>query len=149
MRLGFECACVEALIRAYCGMIGTSSRYPRDGRQTVTDPRRAARSCSSTDLAWAWHSVSLPRRRSGDVDLTRLWFTRYATLLNYFSTSSTLKDRPILVLIQPNISMSFFQKNYLNPLEKDATAAGLKQIAEARPSGPSVKLSNSLTVPPP
>ena len=27
---------------------------------------------------------------------------QYATLLNYFSTSKTLKDRPIIVLIQPN-----------------------------------------------
>lgn len=35
--------------------------------------------------------------------------------------------------------MSFFQKNYLKPLEKDTTAAGLKQIAEVRTPGSALK----------
>ncbi|KAK4705167.1 hypothetical protein P7C70_g1037, partial [Phenoliferia sp. Uapishka_3] len=55
---------------------------------------------------------------------------QYATFLNYLSTSKTLKDRPLLVLIQPNISMSFFQKGYLSPLDSTTTATGLKSIAE-------------------
>lgn len=45
---------------------------------------------------------------------------QYATLLSHFSTSPTLKDRPILILIQPHISMSFFSSDYLHPPSQKA-----------------------------
>ena len=35
---------------------------------------------------------------------------QYATMLGYLSTAPTLKNRPLVVLIQPHISMSFFSK---------------------------------------
>ncbi|KAM0751691.1 hypothetical protein T439DRAFT_300689 [Meredithblackwellia eburnea MCA 4105] len=55
---------------------------------------------------------------------------QYATLLNYLCVSKTLKNRPIMILLQPNISMSFFSRGYLDPLEQHSTAAGLKRVAQ-------------------
>jgi hypothetical protein len=55
---------------------------------------------------------------------------QYATLLGYLQKAKTLQDRPIVVLVQPHISMSFFAKNYLNPPNDQTCCAGLKRMAE-------------------
>lgn len=55
---------------------------------------------------------------------------QYATLLGYLQKAKTLQNRPIVVLVQPHISMSFFAKNYLNPPNEQTCCAGLKRMAE-------------------
>lgn len=52
---------------------------------------------------------------------------QYATLLNYLSVHPSLKERPIMVLIQPHISMAFFSKHYLNPPDMQSCTAGIKR----------------------
>lgn len=57
---------------------------------------------------------------------------QYATMLGYLSTAPTLKNRPLVVLIQPHISMSFFSKGYLQPPDKETCTVGLMRIAKVR-----------------
>ncbi|GAA5871902.1 hypothetical protein JCM8547_003300 [Rhodosporidiobolus lusitaniae] len=53
---------------------------------------------------------------------------QYATLINVLSTSSCFRTRPILILLQPAISMSFFQKGYLNSPDQERCTAGLAKV---------------------
>lgn len=55
---------------------------------------------------------------------------QYATLLNYLSLDEGLKDRPICVLLQPSISMSFFSRGYLKPPGEEEGREGLKRIIQ-------------------
>lgn len=54
---------------------------------------------------------------------------QYASLLNYMSKAEHLKDRPIVVLIQPHISMSFFDRDYLKPPENKTCVKELIELA--------------------
>ncbi|GAA5885028.1 hypothetical protein JCM6882_007198 [Rhodosporidiobolus microsporus] len=53
---------------------------------------------------------------------------QYATLIHVLSTAPSLRTRPVLVLLQPNISMSFFQSGYLDPLDQKRCTAGLERV---------------------
>lgn len=55
---------------------------------------------------------------------------QYATLLSHLSTSKALKERPICVLVQPHISMSFFSRGYLTPPDKDSCTDGLLRMVK-------------------
>ncbi|GAA5973276.1 hypothetical protein JCM11641_003047 [Rhodosporidiobolus odoratus] len=53
---------------------------------------------------------------------------QYATLVHVLSTSPSLHDRPILVLLQPHISMSFFKRGYLDPPDQKRCTDGLERV---------------------
>lgn len=55
---------------------------------------------------------------------------QYATLLNYFSTHEMFKKRPVMVLIQPSISMAFFSKGYLEPPDMHSSTAAIRRAAK-------------------
>jgi len=55
---------------------------------------------------------------------------QYATLLNYFSIDKAIKDRPVMVLIQPSISMAFFSKGYLQPPDMQSSTVGIRRAAK-------------------
>lgn len=50
---------------------------------------------------------------------------QYATLVAVLGKSRALKRRPILVLLQPHISMSFFQRGFLDPPDQKRCTTGL------------------------
>ncbi|GAA5867473.1 hypothetical protein JCM3774_002914 [Rhodotorula dairenensis] len=50
---------------------------------------------------------------------------QYATLVSVLGKSRALRRRPILVLLQPHISMSFFQRGYLDPPDQKRCTTGL------------------------
>ncbi|GAA5933035.1 hypothetical protein JCM10213_009270 [Rhodosporidiobolus nylandii] len=52
---------------------------------------------------------------------------QYATLLSVLCTSPSLRTRPILVLLQPHISMSFFARGYLDPPDQKRCTQGLEK----------------------
>jgi pimeloyl-ACP methyl ester carboxylesterase len=55
---------------------------------------------------------------------------QYASLLTYIAKAEVLKERPVIIPIQPHISMSFFEKDYLRPPERVQTTKALVEIAE-------------------
>ncbi|SCV72611.1 BQ2448_4148 [Microbotryum intermedium] len=55
---------------------------------------------------------------------------QYGSMLSYFATSRQLADRPIIVLIQPHISMAFFSRDYLSPPTQKSIGVGITAIAQ-------------------
>lgn len=55
---------------------------------------------------------------------------QYATLVGYLAKAKVLADRPIVILVQPHISMSFFARNYLNPPNEQTSCAGLERMVK-------------------
>ncbi|GAA5941895.1 hypothetical protein JCM3775_004795 [Rhodotorula graminis] len=53
---------------------------------------------------------------------------QYTTLVSVLSKSRAVRNRPILVLLQPHISMSIFSPGYLDPVEQEDCAAGLDRV---------------------
>ncbi|GAA5998083.1 uncharacterized protein JCM10292_002311 [Rhodotorula paludigena] len=53
---------------------------------------------------------------------------QYTTLVSVLSKSRALRRRPILILLQPHISMSFFSKGYLDPVEQEGCTKGLERV---------------------
>ncbi|GAA6034999.1 hypothetical protein JCM8097_002136 [Rhodosporidiobolus ruineniae] len=53
---------------------------------------------------------------------------QYATLLSVLSTSPQLRRRPIVILLQPHISMSFFEPGYLDPPDQKRCTEGLERV---------------------
>ncbi|GAA5911046.1 hypothetical protein JCM8208_003969 [Rhodotorula glutinis] len=53
---------------------------------------------------------------------------QYTTLVSVLSKSRSVRNRPILILLQPHISMSIFSPGYLDPVEQDDCAAGLDRV---------------------
>ncbi|GAA5829033.1 hypothetical protein JCM11251_004103 [Rhodosporidiobolus azoricus] len=53
---------------------------------------------------------------------------QYATLVHVLSTHPSLRSRPVLVLLQPHISMSFFQSGYLDPPDQKRCTEGLERV---------------------
>lgn len=93
-------------------------------------------------LSWTWHGVRtqmLPCLSCDSLHSTLSnhgIFTpslaQYATLANHLSTSPKLKDRPIIILIQPSISMSFFDPQYLHPPDKKTLTGDLVEVCKVR-----------------
>lgn len=52
--------------------------------------------------------------------------------MSYFSRSRSLKDRPIVILLQPHISMSFFEKGYLDPPDDKRLVSALMKMVKVR-----------------
>ncbi|BGP37379.1 hypothetical protein JCM10450v2_001288 [Rhodotorula kratochvilovae] len=53
---------------------------------------------------------------------------QYTTLVGVLAKSRALRRRPILVLLQPHISMSLFSRGFLDPVEQEQCAAGLERV---------------------
>lgn len=53
---------------------------------------------------------------------------QYASLVSYFEQHPSLKDRPIILLIQPHLSMGFFHPDHLRPPNKESTTRGLRAL---------------------
>lgn len=87
---------------------------------------------SVTDLAWGmFPTLSFPLLLTV---LSLHSLAQYATLANHLSTSPKLKDRPIIILIQPSISMSFFDAEYLHPPDKKSLTRDLVEVAKVHSS---------------
>ncbi|KAK4703112.1 hypothetical protein P7C70_g3102, partial [Phenoliferia sp. Uapishka_3] len=55
---------------------------------------------------------------------------QYGPLLKYLSEAPDLSQRPIAVLIQPHISMSFFDRAYLKPPTQESCTRGIWRMCE-------------------
>ncbi|GAA5949001.1 hypothetical protein JCM21900_003168 [Sporobolomyces salmonicolor] len=53
---------------------------------------------------------------------------QYATLLSYFCSHRSLRNRPIMVLLQPHISMSFFARGYLDAPDQTRCTTSLERV---------------------
>ncbi|GAA6047697.1 hypothetical protein JCM3770_001724 [Rhodotorula araucariae] len=53
---------------------------------------------------------------------------QYTTLIGVLAKSRALRRRPVLVLLQPHISMSLFSRGFLDPVEQEQCAAGLERV---------------------
>ncbi|GAA6012658.1 hypothetical protein JCM10207_009071 [Rhodosporidiobolus poonsookiae] len=53
---------------------------------------------------------------------------QYATLISVLSTHPSIRTRPVLILLQPHISMSFFQRGYLDPPDQKRCTEGLERV---------------------
>ncbi|GAA5865382.1 hypothetical protein JCM1840_001549 [Sporobolomyces johnsonii] len=53
---------------------------------------------------------------------------QYATLASYLCSHRSLCNRPILILLQPHISMSFFARGYLDPPDQTRCTASLERM---------------------
>jgi len=53
---------------------------------------------------------------------------QYASLVSYFEQHPALKDRPLVLLLQPHLSMSLFHPNHLKPPNKESTTKGLRAL---------------------
>ena len=57
---------------------------------------------------------------------------QYVHLVSYLGTAKNLQERPVVILIQPHISMSFFSSDYLNPPDQKRCCEEFVQIAKVR-----------------
>ena len=57
---------------------------------------------------------------------------QYVHLVSYLGTAKNLQDRPIVILIQPHISMSFFSSDYLNPPDQKWCCDEFIEIVKVR-----------------
>ena len=53
---------------------------------------------------------------------------QYASLVSYFEKHPSLQSRPLVLLLQPHISMSFFHPQHLHPPNKTGTNRGLRAL---------------------
>lgn len=53
---------------------------------------------------------------------------QYTTLVSVLASSRALRRRPIMVLIQPAISMSIFERGYLDPPDQQRSSKGLERL---------------------
>ncbi|KAK9897587.1 hypothetical protein P389DRAFT_58697 [Cystobasidium minutum MCA 4210] len=53
---------------------------------------------------------------------------QYASLVSYFEQHPTLKNRPVILLIQPHLSMGLFYPDHLRPPNKESTVQGLRAL---------------------
>ncbi|GAA6060292.1 hypothetical protein JCM10212_002933 [Sporobolomyces blumeae] len=53
---------------------------------------------------------------------------QYATFMSYLCSHRSFRDRPILILLQPHISMSFFEKGYLDPPDQKGCTQSLERM---------------------
>ena len=53
---------------------------------------------------------------------------QYASLVSYFEKHPRLQDRPLILLLQPHISMSLFHSQHLRPPNKLSTTQGLRAL---------------------
>ncbi|GAA5970009.1 hypothetical protein JCM3765_007275 [Sporobolomyces pararoseus] len=50
---------------------------------------------------------------------------QYATFMSYLCSHRSFKNRPLLILLQPHISMSFFEKTYHDPPDQESLVKSL------------------------
>ncbi|KAK4048059.1 hypothetical protein OIO90_005960 [Microbotryomycetes sp. JL221] len=55
---------------------------------------------------------------------------QYASMLSYLAKAKTLQDRPIVILIQPHISMSIFTKYHRLPPSEKTLCQGVERMAK-------------------
>lgn len=55
---------------------------------------------------------------------------QYMTFVHYLSTANTFMERPVVVLLQPHISMSIFSRGYLKPPSETTTVEGIERLAQ-------------------
>lgn len=55
---------------------------------------------------------------------------QYASIVSYFEQHPTLQDRPLVLLIQPHLSMDLFHPEHLRPPNKTGTTQGLRAIVK-------------------
>ncbi|GAA5984768.1 hypothetical protein JCM5350_004232 [Sporobolomyces pararoseus] len=53
---------------------------------------------------------------------------QYATFMSYLCSHRSFRNRPLLVLLQPHISMSFFEKTYHQPPDQETLVKSLKTV---------------------
>ncbi|BGO88940.1 hypothetical protein NBRC10512_005694 [Rhodotorula toruloides] len=53
---------------------------------------------------------------------------QYTTLVSVLASSRALRRRPIMVLIQPAISMSIFERGYLSPPDQQRSSKGIERL---------------------
>lgn len=53
---------------------------------------------------------------------------QYASLVSYFEQHPALRDRPLVLLLQPHLSMSLFHPSHLKPPNKESTTKGLRAL---------------------
>lgn len=53
---------------------------------------------------------------------------QYASLVSYFEQHSSLRRRPLILLVQPHVSMSLFHPEHRKPPTKESTTRGLKAL---------------------
>ena len=53
---------------------------------------------------------------------------QYASMVSYFEQHPVLKQRPIILLLQPHISMALFHPQHLHPPNKEGTTRGLRTL---------------------
>ncbi|KAM0792916.1 hypothetical protein ACM66B_002676 [Microbotryomycetes sp. NB124-2] len=56
---------------------------------------------------------------------------QYASMLSYLARVKTLVDRPIVILVQPHISMSIFTKYHRLPPSEATCCAGIERMAKS------------------
>ncbi|KAK4046492.1 hypothetical protein OIV83_006018 [Microbotryomycetes sp. JL201] len=56
---------------------------------------------------------------------------QYASMLSYLSSVKTLAHRPIIILVQPHISMSIFTKYHRLPPSESTCCAGIERMAKS------------------
>lgn len=55
---------------------------------------------------------------------------QYASCLSYFEQHPALKARPVILLLQPHLSMNLFHSGHLKPPTKNETTAGLRHLVK-------------------
>lgn len=68
---------------------------------------------------------------------------QYASLVSFFLRSDTFAHRPIVILLQPNISQSILSREFLRPFGHHETTSAFRQILAARGWGEIDVLSHS------
>ncbi|GAA5901993.1 uncharacterized protein JCM6883_000460 [Sporobolomyces salmoneus] len=53
---------------------------------------------------------------------------QYATFMSYLCSHRSFRNRPILILLQPHISMSFFERAYHDPPDQEILVASLERM---------------------
>ncbi|PWZ01327.1 hypothetical protein BCV70DRAFT_158426 [Testicularia cyperi] len=57
---------------------------------------------------------------------------QYSSLISFFIREERFRERPILILLQPNISQSFFSPAFLSPFGHHETTMAFRRILRAR-----------------
>lgn len=66
--------------------------------------------------------------------------SQYAAIVSYFEQHASLKNRPLILLLQPHLSMDIFHPEHLKPPNKAKTTAGLKALVETWGFGQGITL---------
>lgn len=116
------------------------AKYLVTGFFNVMLQRRATRSgFKRVDDAGLSYLIRMPQDWKSRSEKTRpvlflhglgMGLAQYASLVSYFEQHPNLQDRPLVLLIQPHLSMSLFHPNHLQPPNKESTTAGLRALVK-------------------